>query len=80
MIGALNGIAIAMEKPRTDDVMDPRKYDNRKELMAVVVQAVSTAEFTFLYLSTKHAGCSHDLPAFHASNISRFLYEETVPS
>lgn len=80
IIGALDGIAIAIQQPRLNDAPDARKYFNRKGFFALVVQAVASADYKFTFVSAKHAGSTHDSTAFQATKLYAHISRGRLPS
>lgn len=60
IIAALDYLADKISNPWTDDINDPRKYYNRKGFFAISVQAAVSADYRFLYVSSKHAGSTQE--------------------
>lgn len=79
IIGAIDGIAIEIEKPTLNCVPDPRKYMNRKGFFAIVGQALVNSEYKFLFFSATHAGGTHDSTAFQASGLYRMIKNGLLP-
>ena len=68
-VGALDGIAIKIERPSLNDVKNPKQFYNRKGFHALVLQAVCDQKRRFLFASAKHPGATHDSRAFKASSL-----------
>lgn len=66
IISALDGIAIAIQAPKLDEVPDPRKYFNRKHFYSLSIQAAVGADYRFQFSSACHAGSTHDATAYRA--------------
>lgn len=79
IIAALDGVAVAIEKPSTRDVSDPKKYRNRKNFFAILVQAAVTADYKFVFVSATHAGGTHDSTAFQASSLQTLVVSRDLP-
>jgi hypothetical protein len=54
VIGAIDGIAVAIRAPSPSECPNPRSIFNRKGFFAINVQAVVGADYSVLYLSAKH--------------------------
>ena len=80
VIASLDGIAIAIKQPSSEEVPDPKKYYNRKKYFALCVQAAVTADYKFVFVSASHAGSTHDSTAFQASGLFKLLSSERLPS
>ncbi len=70
-IGALDGIAIAIQKP--PDQYVPRNFYCRKGKYALPVQAVVDYKYRFLYMTCKCVGSTHDSIAFATSSLAAQL-------
>lgn len=79
VIAALDGIAIKIQKPSQREVSDPRKYRNRKNFFAVLVQAAVSADYRFTFVSATHAGGTHDSTAFQASSLHTMIVNKQLP-
>lgn len=79
IVAALDGIAVAIVKPRSDHIEDPRKYYNRKGFFAIVVQAAVSADYKFLFVSAKHAGSTHDATAIAGTKLYDVLSKSLLP-
>ena len=79
IIAALDGLAVAIEKPKSAEVSDPKKYRNRKNFLAVVVQAAVTADYKFVFVSATHAGGTHDSTAYQASALHTLVNSGKLP-
>jgi DDE superfamily endonuclease len=73
VIGAIDGIAVAIHAPSPSECPNPRSFFNRKGFFAINVQAVVGADCSVLYLSAKHAGSTHDSTAFQSTSLFKFL-------
>jgi nuclease HARBI1 len=73
VIGAIDGIAVAIRAPSSSECPSTRSFFNRKGFFAINVQAVVGADYSVLYLSSKHAGLTHDSTAFHSTAFLKFL-------
>ena len=62
-----------MKQPSRKEVPDPRKYYNRKGFFAISAQAAVGADYKVLFLSTKHAGFTHDSTAFSSTTLAQYL-------
>lgn len=79
IIAALDGVAVAIEKPSRTDVSDPKKYRNRKNFFAILVQAAVTADYKFVFISATHAGGTHDSTAFQACALHDLIVSGELP-
>ena len=75
--GALDGIEIAIDKPR--GVQNPAHYRNRKGYYALPVQAVCDSDSRFLNGSICCTGSTHDALAFSTSALSNALADVLLP-
>lgn len=78
-IGALDGIAIPITKPRTTDCGNPSTYFHRKGYFALPVQAICDSRYRFTFCSAKCAGPTHDSVAFSVSSYAARLASEGLP-
>ena len=76
-VGALDGIAIPIEKPR--DVPNPASFYNRKGYYALPVQAVVDARCRFISFSSNCVGSTHDAVAHAMSSLGRLLKTQAMP-
>ncbi len=76
-IGALDGIAIAIQKPPDEYV--PRNFYCRKGIYALPVQAMVDARNRFVYMTSQCVGSTHDFVAFHVSAFARKLRDGRLP-
>lgn len=73
VIGALDGIAIAIRRPRDKETGNLRSFYNRKGFYSICVQAVVGADYKNNYVAAKHAGSTHDSTAFQSTNLYTLL-------
>jgi hypothetical protein len=71
IIAALDRISIAIKCPR--EAEDPRKFLNRKRFYSICVQAAVGADCRIYYVSSLHAGSTHDLTAFRSAQLYHLL-------
>jgi hypothetical protein len=71
IIAALDGISIAIACPR--EAEDPRKFFNRKGFYSICVQAAVGADYRIYYVSSLHAGSTHDSTAFQSTQLCQLL-------
>ena len=71
-VGALDGIAIPLEKPR--DVTNLASFYNRKGFYAIPVQAVVDARCRFVSFSANWVGSTHDA-VVHAEFLLKLLFK-----
>jgi hypothetical protein len=76
-VGAVDGIAVKIAKPR--DCFVPRNYYCRKGFYSVPFQAIVDGTYRFLALSSVVCGSTHDSLAFRASFVGQKLYETGLP-
>ena len=75
-VGALDGIALRIQRPRLKDAGDPSEYFNRKGFYALVVQALCDYDKRFRFASCTTPGSTHDSRSFKDSS----LHEVVAPS
>jgi DDE superfamily endonuclease len=68
IIAALDGLSIAITCPR--EAKDPRKFFNRN---GFYVQAAVGADYRIYYVSSLHAGSTHDSTAFQSTQLCHLL-------
>jgi DDE superfamily endonuclease len=73
VIGAIDGIAVAIRAPSPSECPNLRSFFNRKGFFAINAQAVVGADYSVLYLSAKQAGSTHDSTAFQSTALFNFL-------
>jgi DDE superfamily endonuclease len=71
IIAALDGLSIAITCPR--EAEDPRKFLNRKGFYSICVQAAVGADYRIYYVSSLHAGSTHDSTAFRSTQLHHLL-------
>jgi hypothetical protein len=76
-VGAIDGMAVKIAKPRPKDTPAPRHYFNRKGFFAVVLQAVCDGNRKFLWASSKGVGSTHDSTCYGISNLCRSVEMNT---
>jgi DDE superfamily endonuclease len=69
----LRGIAISIHGPQMSCFPNPRKYYNHKGFFAICVQAWVSASYKITYVSTMHAGSTHDSTAFMSGSLRKHL-------
>ena len=79
IIAALDGIAIEIMRPRAGSTPDARKYFNRKGFYSLCVQAAVGADYKFYFVSTRHAGGTHDSTAPQATKLYDLLQGTVLP-
>ena len=72
-IGALDGMAIKILKPRETCTPNPLHYLNRKGYFSINLQAIADANRKFLYMSMATAGGTHDSLAWSMSALATHL-------
>ena len=70
-VGALDGCALKISRPRMSDVNDPNQFFNRKGFYAIVLQAICDHKRRFLFGSATESGSTHDSAAFKASGLAK---------
>jgi len=68
-VGAIDGCALKISRPRMSDVADPNQFFNRKGFYAIVLQAICDHKRRFLFGSATESGSTHDSAAFKASGL-----------
>ncbi len=76
-VGALDGLAIAIQKPPDEYVS--RFFYCRKGIYALPVQAMVDARYRFIYMTSKCVGSTHDSIAFHVSALARKVRDGVLP-
>ena len=76
-IGALDGIAIALARPRR--IYNPSAFYNRKGYYAIPVQAIVDSDCRFMAISVLCVGSTHDSLAFDVSHMSRYIKSGEIP-
>ena len=70
-VGAIDGCALKISRPRMSDVADPNQFSNRKGFYAIVLQAICDHKRRFLFGSATESGSTHDSAAFKASGLAK---------
>lgn len=70
-VGALDGIAVRIKKPRDDN--HPAAYFCRKGFYSLPIQCVVDANYTFLCFSARCVGSTHDSVAHAVSALGDYL-------
>jgi hypothetical protein len=68
-VGALDGIALKINRPRPSEAGDPKEYFNRKGYYALVVQAICDHERRFMFAAATEPGATHDSKAFKHTSL-----------
>ena len=76
-IGAIDGIAIKILKPREEEL--PRNFRSRKGFFALPLQCVVDGKYRILCFSLRCAGSTHDNMLFDVSNLSAMLLAGHIP-
>jgi hypothetical protein len=71
IVAALDRIFIAITCPR--EAKDPRKYFYRKGFCSICVQVEVGAYYRIYYVSSLHAGSTHDSTAFQSTQLCHLL-------
>eukprot|EP00951_Prasinocladus_malaysianus_P004824 scaffold34122_cov19-Prasinocladus_malaysianus.AAC.1 len=78
-IGALDGMAVRICKPKASDTDNPKHYFNRKGFYSMNLQAIADADRCFLWFSLATSGGTHDSLAFRLSNLGQQLTKRGLP-
>lgn len=78
IIGALDGWVVTISKPKITETKIPRKYCNRKFFFAIVLQAAVSVDYRFVFVTSTHAGGTHDSTAFQASSLHNLIRERRL--
>ena len=78
-IGALDGMAVRIYKPRNSDAENSLHFLNRKGFFSINLQAIADADWKFLWYSMETAGGTHDSLAFKVSELGRSLEDKGLP-
>jgi DDE superfamily endonuclease len=73
VIGAIDGIAIAIRAPSPSEWLNPRSFFQQEGFFGINVQAVVGADYSVLYLSAKQVGSTHDSTAFQSTALFNVL-------
>ena len=79
-VGAVDGIAIEIRRPGSDECSISRSFYNRKGFFAYNMQAVCDAQYRFRYASIACPGSTHDSLAFAVSTLGMKLERGELPS
>ena len=77
-VGAIDGCALKISRPRMSDVADPNQFFNRKGFYAIVLQAICDHKRRFLFGSATESGSTHDSAAFKASGLYKVCVAPSV--
>lgn len=77
VISSLHGIDVKIEQPTNET--DPRKYFNRKQFFAIVVQAACMTDFRFSFASASHVASTHDSTEFKSSALYMAMAQSKLP-
>eukprot|EP00658_Telonema_sp_P-2_P028421 TRINITY_DN2177_c0_g1_i2.p1 TRINITY_DN2177_c0_g1~~TRINITY_DN2177_c0_g1_i2.p1 ORF type:complete len:257 (+),score=25.86 TRINITY_DN2177_c0_g1_i2:202-972(+) len=78
-VGALDGLALKIDRPSLHDAPDPKQFFNRKGFHALVLQAVCDHKRRFLFGSATEPGSTHDSRAFKCSTLYKDLIKNKLP-
>jgi DDE superfamily endonuclease len=73
IVAALDGIAVAIQRPSNRDGQHARNCFNRKRFYSICVQAAVGADYCVSYVSFIHAGSTHDSTAFQSTTLHENL-------
>lgn len=76
-VGALDGLAIKIREPNSNDVPNPSVYYNRKGFFAMNMQGMCDHRLRFTFVSIVTPGSSHDSMAYQLSSLYEFLNKES---
>lgn len=77
-VGALDGIALRIHRPRPADAGDPNEYFNRKGFYALVIQAMCDHKRRFMFASCTSPGSTHDSRAFKQSQLHQVIIIQSI--
>ena len=69
IVGAIDGIAIKLSKPRMSDCPNPADYFCRKGFYSLNVQAICDSNRQFRWVSSCCTGATHDSTAYGLANL-----------
>jgi hypothetical protein len=72
IISSLDGIPVEIRCATVADCSNPTSYYNRKRFYAICVQAAVLADYKVCFLSTKHAGSTHDSTALGTTSLHAY--------
>lgn len=68
-VGAVDGVALKINRPRPGCAGNPKEYFNRKGFYAVVLQAICDHKRRFMFCSATMPGSTHDSRAFRHTSL-----------
>ena len=79
-IGALDGIAARIKKPRNQECRDPAGYHHRKGFYAIPLQAICVSNYRLIFKSAKCASPTHDYVALAVSSFDADIQDIGLPN
>jgi hypothetical protein len=78
-VGALDGMAVHIDRPTLKDTAAPLSYKNRKKYYSVNMQAIADCDRRFIWWSMRSAGSTHDSLAWGTTKLAMLLQEFGLP-
>ena len=79
-VGALDGMAVKINRPTLRDCPNPLLYRNRKQFYSINLQAMCDGNRKFLWWSMMAVGSTHDSLAFAMSKLGQLLEKVGLPN
>ena len=79
-VGAIDGIAIRINKPSLWDTVFPKQFMNRKSFFSINCQAICDSQLRFTWASLKSPGGTHDSLAWRCTDLYAKLNDNALPS
>ena len=78
-VGALDGMAVHIDRPSLKDTAAPLSYKNMKKYYSINLQAISDCDRKFIWWSMRSAGSTHDSLAWSTSALAMLLHDIGLP-
>jgi hypothetical protein len=78
-VGALDGMAVQIDRPSLKDTAAPLSYKNRKKYYSINLQAICDCDRKFIWWSMRSAGSTHDSLAWGTTKLAMLLQEFGLP-
>jgi hypothetical protein len=78
-VGALDGMALHIDRPTLKDTTAPLSYKNRKKYYNINLQAIADCDQKFIWWSMRSIGSTHDSLAWGTTKLAMLLHEFGLP-
>jgi hypothetical protein len=79
-VGALERMAVQINKPSLKDTPAPLTFKNRKKYYSINLQAIADCDMRFFWWSMHTAGSTHDSLAWNSTKLCDILRDFGLPT